>query len=460
MHDRAVVLLQLKPCLAELLRTCVQPQNPIVRVEHVFGQALPRSHRNAAAHEQDGNADHASDGKQSDKAVTSCLRLVLSDGHLQIHAVLARHLHTRELLELQRGDLVRTKKFHLRKAARLNGQGRVIYLGVENCEWVGRELSEEPQFESEGEFLREEADTTDMPPKPLSSSNDTILDLDLMKKRSIDAMGSGRKHGKIGRTELQLPGACISTPQKRPRNNGCESDDDEDSFETITVTPLKMEKRRNVLRQISQDTHNIQHDSSDLEANNPPQINDDAQSMMPCRTAQPTDDFIALYGAQNHEVKIKPPPAFAITAPVHTLSSLLDPKSTLPRRSYTCTILAVVSWVSPSTIHKANTPFPPKRHVKVHDPTISSRQAGVTLAVYVDAKNFLPEVGTIALLQGVVMQRFGDDIILNKYATPIDDKADHNRCDWFVTDEELLIRMGFDMLTMRGWWQERASKKT
>jgi hypothetical protein len=92
------------------------------------------------------------------------------------------------------------------------------------------------------------------------------------------------------------------------------------------------------------------------------------------------------------------------------------------------------------------------------------------VAVFVDAKNFLPKVGTVALLRGVVMHRFADDVILNKYTTPAsaDLKGSGSGSgsvslaeslfpeqDWFITDPETLVEMGFDVSAVRTWWEER-----
>jgi hypothetical protein len=90
------------------------------------------------------------------------------------------------------------------------------------------------------------------------------------------------------------------------------------------------------------------------------------------------------------------------------------------------------------------------------------------VAVFVDAKNFLPKIGTVALLRGVVMHGFADDVILNKYATPAsaDLKGSGSGSvslaeslfpeqDWFITDPERLVEMGFDVSSVRTWWEER-----
>lgn len=145
-----------------------------------------------------------------------------------------------------------------------------------------------------------------------------------------------------------------------------------------------------------------------------------------------------------------PPP------PLHTLSTLLH-SHTLPRRNYTCSVLGVITWISPSLIHKANSPFPAKRHIKIHDASISSRRVGVTVAVYVDAREFMPEVGTVALFRGVTMQRWEGEVILNAYANLKDAQAGE---EWFVGDEERLEELGLDVKGLRRWWVERKEGKT
>jgi hypothetical protein len=142
--------------------------------------------------------------------------------------------------------------------------------------------------------------------------------------------------------------------------------------------------------------------------------------------------------------------------PLHSLFSLFSPD--LPAKSYMLSTFAVVSWVSPSLIHRANAPFPPKRHLKIHDPTISARKAGITLAVFVDAKSFRPEVGTVALFKGVTMQRWEGEVILNKYAGSKGGSEKIEEKDWFVSDPDTLKSIGYDVQGMRAWWEERKRK--
>ncbi|KAK5265408.1 hypothetical protein LTR96_009311 [Exophiala xenobiotica] len=520
---------KLKPCFVEILRTCVKPTTLVVRVEHVFAVPHPRSHRNTAVEdqllendlkEQDAHASHSSEETAHRDIVPDCLRLAVSDGQLQIQAVLARHLHRKELLELQKGDLIEVRDFQVRSAPRLSGQGRVVFLAVDACEWIGRDAVNEiePQFEEgfvreeidedteqdiEGGFVREgtEDDTVDMDPatrNPLTRGESALgfteasIDMQAPGKRHYDS--SSGENSRPNKRHLQQPARAKRKSTQDGRRSQIYEDDsdshstDEDSFDTVFVSQSQVEKRREVLKHISQNTRQPRIPAfSKPDYYSEVESDGGSTSGPPLSWTWPADesnvscdhtnvDEINVPSSVRPSLKVDGKPTTGTTsqfasvgAPVHTLSSLLDASSTLPRRSYTCTILAVVSWVSPSIIHKPNTPFPPKRHIKIHDQTISHRQAGVTVAVFVDAKNFLPKIGTVALLRGVVMHRFADDVILNKYAntpnTPTDLKGRGSdgdlaqllfpEQDWFITDPEILVEVGFDVSSVTTWWEER-----
>ncbi|KAK5093928.1 hypothetical protein LTR70_004454 [Exophiala xenobiotica] len=189
--------------------------------------------------------------------------------------------------------------------------------------------------------------------------------------------------------------------------------------------------------------------------------------------------------------------------PYHTLGSLRQPppNQPLPSKNYAITTLAFISWIGTSLIHRSGSPFPPKRHLKIVDPSLpSSRpvsrdnqppqvlgnltftaqtafQDAVTVAVYIDAANFKPVAGTLALFRGLVMQRLANgDIILNVYGRlkeqRFDDGPETNASSpvladpndtrspnphWFVTDEAKIRALGhgskFDYY--REWWNAK-----
>lgn len=448
MQDSAATLHgELKPCLAELLRTSTHPPTLVLKVEYVLGKAQAGSRRNAPVGHtwnQPQEGYHPPQPRlpahDSDREVRApwCLRLALSDGDLQIQAILAKRLHTQELLELQKGDLIEVRDFQVRSAARISGQGKVIYLGVQHCAWIGREQATEPQLDSEGGFIREDEAMARNRNKPrrkaTSALSRTSSDVSRSNTQCLDGEDGCHQVFKGKQTRQQLSGGRGALAN---RQQPVHSDDSEDDyFDTISVSQSQMDRHREILHQIE---HNIP-----IQTPTNPNIGVDGEAddeelsgaALPLLESRHDDDVesngsndyndagLAAHHAviqqqdQESTSITRPPPRLSLvpsTAPLHTLLSLLNPASSLPQRNYACTILGVITWVSTSLIHKPNTPYPPKRHAKVHDLSISHRQAGITLAVFVDATSFLPRVGTVALLRGVVMQRCQNDVILNKY---------------------------------------------
>jgi hypothetical protein len=149
-----------------------------------------------------------------------------------------------------------------------------------------------------------------------------------------------------------------------------------------------------------------------------------------------------------------PPPKDVVSHPTTLVTLLSQP----PQKSFACPLLlAVISWVSPSLIHRANTPFPPKRHIKIHDPSIIDRYSGITVAVFVDAEKFKPSVGTVGLFRGLTMNwvQGGQDVILNRYPFKDGEGVDGAR-EWFIGDEGRLAEMGYDVEGWKASWNERS----
>lgn len=223
------------------------------------------------------------------------------------------------------------------------------------------------------------------------------------------------------------------------------------------------------------------------------------------------------------QVQTQPPPppqpstqpTLLPSPPFHTLSSLRNPPNSegVPSKSYTLTTLAIISWTGTTTIHRPGSLFPPKRHLKIIDPTLAtsrppsrqvhgrlpaqetntsnfraqnSFQDAVTVAVYIDAANFKPAAGTVVLFRGLVMQRLvNGDIILNAYGrlkdqrfaesldnkTEVDENANQELVEdndavsenakinnhWFVTDHAKIRRLGHGSRLdyYLEWWAEK-----
>jgi len=115
----------------------------------------------------------------------------------------------------------------------------------------------------------------------------------------------------------------------------------------------------------------------------------------------------------------------------------------------------------------------------------NSFQEAVTVAIYIDAADFKPKAGTLALFRGVVMQRLSNrDIILNAYGRlkeirfeddiPSDDtthgvngveegqkeqRREEHKMDrhWFVTDHDKIRALGHGSRLdyYLDWWKAR-----
>lgn len=442
---------RLRPFIAELLRTCVYPPSLLLRVEKIIVEEIKRV---GADNEENHSPKRA-------------YRLWLGDGELMVQAVLASHLHQAfKSDEITEGSLLDLKRFRVRRGKRKHGGGEVVYLAITDYESV---FSAKPapsaiDLDNEGGFIREESQS---PPA---------------KKRKLNSPGERL--------------ARIFPPPKAMRS--ITSSQESDGFETVEVDQETISRRRRALHELSSNAatpakereeytgspHKRRRLLDAIEASGPAIrfFDADESGAMPSTAAAfapavrndlthprppSSNSSSSVSDQQRHENQSKshlppphPPSAGPIqpTLPLHTLSSLLHPppSSPLPSRNYICTIFAIVSWVSSTLSYpRKNSPFPPKRHIKIHDSSITSRYSGITLAVYEDAANFKPVVGTIAFFRGVVMQRWEEEIILNAYARKGRAEQKEGNEEWFVSDEEVLVGMGFDVQGMKEWWEER-----
>ncbi|KIV90002.1 hypothetical protein PV10_07352 [Exophiala mesophila] len=567
------------PCLAEGFRTCVYPATLVLKVERAF---LAEQGKAENVDRQDKSLLLPLEGNQVDNRphlpdITGtkrhCLTLILSDGHLQVYGLLESSLLTTNLLGLLPGDIVRIKKFQVRTAPRLSGQGKVVYLGVSSCEWIDgppRRASlagdntgggfivedEEEAQNDDTESKHVEVSTLEENPKGLPSIVDTLEDLEAggflreeddlplsldnnpptqniqltsipirsptSHKRPIMEETSqfrrARKKHKTGtRSESQIAPSTATQTSPAPKNHssgaGPDSDDDDDFFETVVVSPSTIKKRQESLRRQEftsavdktpvrfRETPDIQSNQLLPSSSLPPVTPSRSTAMLPNNTTITTDfddediggdpgpsscppstlDILFEDTADQGELEhpttstsqaqppipptqvppstttnlthptTEPPPS---STPFHPLSTLLP--LTIPRRNYSCTVLGLITWVSASLIYKSNSGFPPKRNIRIHDLSITSQRAVFTVAVFVDPKQFLPKVGTVALFRGLTMNRSGVDVILNAYKGLKDWEGLEGE-KWFVDDEEGLVELGYGdrVKELKAWWEER-----
>ena len=455
---------RLRPCIAELLRTCVHPESLLLRVEKVVTETIKCNGVEGEAR------DEPSATKGEDDYPKEVQRLWLSDGELMIQALMEHPLHHIFATgNCGPGSLLDVKRFRVRRGKRVRGAGEVIYLAIADYESV---LGGNPATSTEvealanaGGFIREVIQSPDKTRRPDSPIADSL-----------------HYH----------PSAMLSAP----------SSQGSDGFETAMTDPEFLKRRRQVLHQLGSNTQPLPSRNTSryepqrkrrklLEKNESaialPADNNTVRNVARMDVGKAVDGLLPgsslsqdvpnastptkqpirfgqALSAPNTAIETKIPisTSAAPGGPLHELSSLVQrpPHSPLPSRNYTCSIFAVVSWCSPNLMYPrhAQSPFPPKRHIKIHDPSIASRYAGVTLAVYDNAQTFKPRIGTVALFRGVVMQRWEGEVILNAYVRRVDPGSNSEQGDrgWYEDDEDNLRGMGYDVRTMRDWWAERS----
>src|SRR2546423_657909 len=213
---------RLRPCIRELLRTCVHPDSLLLRLEKVEIRTL-----NQDEPEKEDEAKHGTD--DSDERRKETYLLWLGDGELMIQAVLEQPLHyIFETGECSLGSLLRVKRFRVRRGKRINGLEEVVYLAIADYETV---LSTSPaipnqvnDFTNEGGFIREEKQ---------SPKNKPAL-------RSPSAKFAGKRV-----TLAAMPSALSS------------QDFDSDDFETAMVDPEIVALRRQALHELGCNTQSL-----------------------------------------------------------------------------------------------------------------------------------------------------------------------------------------------------------
>lgn len=420
---------KLQPCLAELLRTCMRPESMVLQVDGIVTQ------------EPTVDLGNRSSASAPSKTIT---RFQLTDGELCIQALLQPLLLADH--DLKVGGRIEVRDFVVRKAKRLNGGGKVIYLNIRDFALLNQHSTKD--WDGEGGFVKSDEEE-DIEPSPKR------------RRRNTNRVAHPSDDSQKGK---QLPEADLEAPS-HTRNGSMTTNGDaesEDEFESLNIDLPQVQQRRQTLRTIRQaDTPaaspsdgSEQPESPSRSGTAPEQRHDPTQ----LNHEEPPGDAAKLRSSSPptpvSSLPIHNPPP--LTPPYHPLSSLLSPD--LPSKNYPITTLAIITYVSSALLSKPNSPFPAKRNIRILDPSLSqdpSHPQGLSVAVYVDAKTFLPQPGTIALFRGIVMQKFGREIILNAYATLKDKPANEK---WYIDDDQALEDMGFDIKGMQRWWEERVSK--
>ncbi|KAM5446296.1 hypothetical protein MaudCBS49596_006705 [Microsporum audouinii] len=404
--------LQVRPCIAEFLRTGCRPPELRLRVERVIEVpvAIPLHTHDEGEEDQDGRPEAT--------ALYKAYRMFLSDGEHTIQALLKSQLHAlvSHTDELAPGTVLDIEDYELRAANRVvsgggsrQSPGTVVFLAV------GRYSPVEPGTPDHSGSLLEQGE-------------------DFANGRF------DRDDGLSARPEKRQRTASVAADEASPARTSSQRDRSETRTGNATNTP-------------------IPHDTPGAASSHLPPKHIEDQEIPRCRSAGP---MIAPSTKAKHVVE----PSRKILA----LSDLLFPLTPLPRRNHICSVIAVVSWISPEVIKR--TYMPPKRDLRLIDPSIvdtidqrrsstapsslpsslpPSRTAngtlGISMSVFVDAAKFHPPVGTVALFRGLKTHEW-DGISLNAY------EKDCRNKEWFVTDPARLAMLGVDASALKTWWLE------
>ena len=145
-------------------------------------------------------------------------------------------------------------------------------------------------------------------------------------------------------------------------------------------------------------------------------------------------------------------PLKRIMRPLHLLS--LAQLSTVPQRqNFLCDVLAVIDWVSPDVVDVRAYLLGPKREIRLVDPTTDKR---VLLSVFVDAHQFGPKPGTVAVFRNLRNHRW-EGYSLNAFLN------DCRGFRWFFPNSTTAL-LGISSLATRvgeltNWWHDRQQQQ-
>ncbi|EQL31005.1 hypothetical protein BDFG_06636 [Blastomyces dermatitidis ATCC 26199] len=466
---------ELRPCIAELLRTGYHPPDLTLRVERVI-EVLFTPETTAGT-----NTTAARPTRRS-------YRVFLSDGELVIQALLGKALHPFALAgEVRVGAVVRLERYEIRWAERIGGGGgegggvgQVVFLAVGAFRCL-RKMG----FSGSGR----EGEGVDVEVRVVARKR--------KRKRGGDIGGedNGGGAGGFGRGEKacrisDVDGAADLRPNEEAGllvedgisellagklddvfDSGSQSFGDYATSGTIqdgtnddqgTPTPTQEQEKPiqpqslpafNISPSNPQPSESIQLQSPSQTTAQTPHGQTDRATPTPTATATVTHYHFKLRGI------LKP-----ISRPLNllTLSQLLHPAKPLPKRNYLCDVLAVISWISPDIIKRPY--MPPKRDLRIMDPTITStaqrsshsapqqqQRLGVSVSVFVDAAAFNPPVGTVGLFRCLKTHEW-EGVSLNAY------EKDCKGREWFVCEPGRLrgvlaeVGRGGDVEGLKGWW--------
>ena len=414
------------PAISELLRTGhLAPL--LLRVDRIVPQEV------------------VTEDKKGKARVARVHRIFLSDDQLIIQALLQPNLG----LEIAEGDILKIHKYTVRKARKLDQSGQIVFLAVQDCDIVAQ-ADKDPSptpAEDQGGFIRDKSASTFTAPSARS------------KRRSSDVSDLDPTVPPPSKQpRLALSFEVESDSESEPAMSAPSATQQSDDFETFTPNKQMTQFRRQALRELDPTTLAQQNSSVFREGTAA------KSSHLDCNKTH------LLTPQKSAAIKSPSPPTLsqpiAAEPQVTHLARLSETAPSTP-----VSILAVITWTG-QTLLRPSPAFPPKRQIKLHDISIGNLFLGVSLAVYIDATNFKPPKGTVALFQDVVVQRCGSgggdgevnmNFMLNAYANPptkLHDKGVES--NWYIDDETQLSAMGLEaeVEELKEWWADREGERS
>ncbi|MCJ1324782.1 hypothetical protein MMC10_001444 [Thelotrema lepadinum] len=349
---------------------------------------------------------------RSEDEESQAYRLWLSDTHKTIQTVLKPEIHpyvtSRDICD---GSIVLVTKYRLEKAKRLNGEGNVWYLVVEDMESIDSDGRESVPFTFE---------ETRIETKASSSSGNAIFpglrsSDDLSPTKSVQIP---RDEGPLGQKRHLDELSTSPTPSKPPKARKLDQPE-ERNVKSVSFTRPRTAAGLSAAQ------------SSGYPLLSRPRTQPSPQSKRSDSKTTPTK--------QDGQQRIQRPLSLV------SLIKITGPPQSLTRNRIV-DVLAVVAEVSPSIIarnHLTHLDLPPSRNLRIMDPSTSKK---VQLTVFVDAEDFMPKVGTVALFRSVTTHEW-DGGSLKAY--PRDCKGKEWFLPWPWNVE------GCDVKAMKHWWEAR-----
>ncbi|KAI4163991.1 MAG: hypothetical protein LQ342_002488 [Letrouitia transgressa] len=360
--------LTLKPILVELVRTQYCFPNIKLLVDRIDVVTVPE-------------ADPATGNE--------AFKFVLTDGEGSIQALLKRRHYKLVFNEdVREGSFVILRDYHIARGKRLDGNGEVLYLVIEDFFSIGEDGRW--QYSSDGEqvdtMISKSSQNSKPEENPPSSKYDSFNDI--FEDKTLD----NTDHAEAG---------SILTAEK---GKGKET---EGKNKTESPTPPTSQQMREAMKR-KWDTC-----LEDIDPNDPFRMSKYRKLEQEALERKKT------MVAERAEAAAAKPLPNALDIPITLLAAVTGENK---RRSKNHNILALIVSVSSETARRSG--MPSKRDVQIMD---TSTVKKVNLSVFENAENFHPQPGTVALFRHLRTHEF-DGGSLNAYPKDCRGK------EWFVPD--------------------------